>query len=59
MPANGNISVRLPKSIHAALLKQAAAEGVSLNQLCVAKLAVPLAVALGVRGKGEAKKKGR
>lgn len=58
MPANGNISVRVPKSIHAALLREAAAEGVSLNQLCSAALAVPLAVALGVRGKRKAKKKG-
>jgi HicB family len=36
--ANGAISVRLPRSVHAALLAEAKAEGVSLNQLCVAKL---------------------
>ncbi len=40
--ANGSVSVRMPRSIHAALLAEADAEGVSLNQLCVAKLAVQL-----------------
>ncbi len=39
---NGTITVRLPRSVHAALLAEAEAEGVSLNQLCVAKLAVQL-----------------
>jgi predicted HicB family RNase H-like nuclease len=32
--ANVAISVRLPRSVHAALLAEAKAEGVSLNQLC-------------------------
>ena len=36
--ANGAISVRLPRSVHAALLAEAQAEGVSLNQLCLSKL---------------------
>jgi hypothetical protein len=40
--ANGAISVRLPRSVHAALLAEAEAEGVSLNQLCVAKLVTQL-----------------
>jgi hypothetical protein len=40
--ANGAISVRLPRSVHAALLVEAKAEGVSLNQLCVAKLIAQL-----------------
>jgi hypothetical protein len=40
--AHGAISVRLPKSAHAALLVEAQAEGVSLNQLCVAKLMLQL-----------------
>jgi hypothetical protein len=40
--ANGAISVRLPRSVHAALLEEAKAEGVSLNQLCVAKLVAQL-----------------
>lgn len=40
--ANGAISVRLPRSIHAALLAEAKAEGVSLNQLCLSKLATQL-----------------
>ena len=41
-----NISVRvgetLPRSVHAALLAEAKAEGVSLNQLCVSKLVAQL-----------------
>jgi HicB family len=40
--ANGAISVRLPRSVHAVLLAEAKAEGVSLNQLCVAKLVAQL-----------------
>jgi HicB family len=40
--ANGAISVRLPRSVHAALLAEAKAEGVSLNQLCVSKLVAQL-----------------
>jgi predicted HicB family RNase H-like nuclease len=40
--ANGAISVRLPRTVHAALLAEAKAEGVSLNQLCVAKLVTQL-----------------
>lgn len=41
--ANGKILVRVPKSIHARLLLEAEAEGISLNQLCGSKLAVDLA----------------
>jgi hypothetical protein len=44
--ANGAISVRLPRSVHAALLAEAKAEGVSLNQLCVAKLVAQLQTVL-------------
>ena len=40
--ANGAISVRLPRSVHAALLAEAQAEGVSLNQLCLSKLVAQL-----------------
>jgi predicted HicB family RNase H-like nuclease len=40
--ANGAISVRLPRSVHAALLEEAKAEGVSLNQLCLSKLVAQL-----------------
>jgi hypothetical protein len=40
--ANWAISVRLPRSVHAALLAEAKAEGVSLNQLCAAKLIAQL-----------------
>lgn len=38
-PTNGKILLRIPKSLHAALLVEADSEGVSLNQLCMAKLA--------------------
>ena len=38
--------VRLPISLHAALEREAAAEGVSLNQLVVAKLAAQLSSVL-------------
>jgi hypothetical protein len=44
--ANGAISVRLPRSVHAALLAEAHAEGVSLNQLCVSKLVAQLRAVL-------------
>jgi len=45
---SGKFVVRLPKSLHAALEREAAQEGVSLNQLVVAKLAVSLSqVAMG------------
>jgi hypothetical protein len=44
--ANGAISVRLPRSVHAALLAEAQAEGVSLNQLCVSKLVAQLRAVL-------------
>jgi predicted HicB family RNase H-like nuclease len=40
--ASGNLHVRLPRSLHAALRAEAAAENISLNQLIVAKLAVQL-----------------
>ena len=40
--ASGQMSVRLPKSVHAALLAEAELEGVSLNKLCVAKLCMQL-----------------
>jgi HicB family len=43
---SGKFVVRVPKSIHAALAAEAAAEGVSLNQLIVAKLSVQLAEAV-------------
>ncbi len=37
---SGKLNVRVPKSLHAALASEAEAEGVSLNQLVVAKLAL-------------------
>ena len=39
---SGKFVVRLPQSLHAALEREAREEGVSLNQLVVAKLAVQL-----------------
>jgi hypothetical protein len=39
---SGKFNVRLPKSLHAALASEAEAEGVSLNQLVLAKLALHL-----------------
>lgn len=39
---SGRFVVRLPQSLHAALEREAEQEGVSLNQLVVAKLAVQL-----------------
>jgi hypothetical protein len=36
------ISVRVPHSLHAELIEEAKREGVSLNQLCLTKLARPL-----------------
>jgi len=42
MASSGKFVVRLPRSLHAALIAEAEREGVSLNQLCVAKLAVQL-----------------
>ncbi len=41
MPS-GKFVLRLPASLHAALLVEAKSEGVSLNQLCLAKLATQL-----------------
>jgi predicted HicB family RNase H-like nuclease len=40
---SGKFVVRVPKSLHAALAAEAETEGVSLNQLVVAKLSVQLA----------------
>jgi hypothetical protein len=39
---SGKFNVRVPKTLHAALASEAEAEGVSLNQLVVAKLALRL-----------------
>ena len=39
---SGKLVVRMPKSVHAALIKEAKAEGVSMNQLIVAKLSCQL-----------------
>jgi predicted HicB family RNase H-like nuclease len=39
---SGKFVVRLPRTLHAALEAEAKAEGVSLNQLVVTKLALPM-----------------
>ncbi|MCC7334315.1 MAG: toxin-antitoxin system HicB family antitoxin [Pirellulaceae bacterium] len=39
---SGKFVVRVPRSMHSALQKEASEEGVSLNQLVVAKLAIGL-----------------
>lgn len=46
---SGKFVVRLPKSLHAALEDEAKREGVSLNQLVVAKLAVQMSQLLATR----------
>jgi hypothetical protein len=46
---SGRFVVSLPRSLQAALEKEAETEGVSLNQLIVAKLAVQLNVLAGTR----------
>ncbi|TWT30729.1 HicB family protein [Blastopirellula retiformator] len=43
--ASGTLSLRLPKSLHAALKVEAEAEGVSINQLILAKCALQLSAA--------------
>lgn len=48
---SGRFVVRLPRSLHVALDKEAAAEGTSLNQLVVAKLAVQLNIATKIISK--------
>ena len=40
----GKFNVRIPKSLHAALVSEAEKEGVSLNQLVLTKLAMHLQV---------------
>lgn len=50
---SGRFVVRLPQSLHAALEREAAAEGVSLNQLVVAKLGVGLGRLAGLALKVE------
>jgi predicted HicB family RNase H-like nuclease len=42
IPKSGRFVVRLPRSLHAALEREADREGVSLNQLVVAKLSAQL-----------------
>ena len=44
---SGKFVVRLPKSLHAALEAEATEEGVSLNQLVVAKLAMQMSQLVG------------
>jgi len=55
---SGRFVVRLPRSLHAALEQEAAAEGTSLNQLVVAKLAAPLSN-IATRSKGRSTNRSR
>ena len=50
---SGRFVVRLPRSLHAALEQEAEDEGVSLNQLVVAKLASQLRGLVGRRSKSQ------
>lgn len=43
---SGRFVVRLPQTLHASLEREAASEGVSLNQLAVSKLSIPLSATL-------------
>lgn len=47
--ASGSFLLRLPSALHAALVAEAKQQGVSLNQLCLAKLAVQLTEAVRSR----------
>jgi hypothetical protein len=47
---SGKFIVRLPKTLHAALEREAAEEGVSLNQLVVTKLAIQMSQLASIRG---------
>lgn len=47
--ASGSFRLRLPSALHAALVAEAKQQGVSLNQLCLAKLAVQLTEAVRSR----------
>ena len=40
--ASGQLRVRMPRSIHTALIEEAKAEGVSLNQLILSKITFQL-----------------
>ena len=40
--ASGQLRVRMPRSIHSALIAEAEAEGVSLNQLILSKISLQL-----------------
>lgn len=41
-PPSGSFRLRLPSALHAALVAEAKQQGVSLNQLCLTKLALQL-----------------
>jgi predicted HicB family RNase H-like nuclease len=54
--ASGNLHVRLPRSLRAALRAEAEAENISLNQLLVAKLSVQLSCVTAAESRTAAKK---
>ena len=47
-PPSGKFVIRMPVAMHAALRHEAIREKVSLNQLCMVKLAVQLAIPVDV-----------
>ncbi len=49
---SGRFVVRLPRSLHEALEQEALDEGVSLDQLAVLKLSIPLVSLVGSRKRG-------
>jgi hypothetical protein len=49
---SGKFNVRIPKTLHAALATEAVAEGVSLNQLVLAKLSLRLLSSASSSSKG-------
>jgi hypothetical protein len=53
--ASGNLHVRLPRSLHAALRAEAEAEDISLNQLIVAKLSIQLRCVTDAESRSAAK----
>ena len=39
---SGQFRLRIPRTLHAALIEEARAEGISLNQLCLSKISLQL-----------------
>jgi hypothetical protein len=50
---SGKILVRVPVTLHEALVREAAAEGISLNQLILSKLSIGLGLLCSARPAGD------